>query len=134
MSARASVRMPHGATARPARSHHGTATAPAARPRPRAVAGRRARPRARLRLGRMVIPLIALLLMGVVWVNVAKLNLTTQAGQVVRHAEQVQAQTAELQARLVQRDGSVRARAAAELGMEDAAPNSRQYLAAPAVR
>jgi hypothetical protein len=113
--------------ARPAPAHR-----PAPRPRPAAAPARGARPRTRTRATRLIIPLIAILLMGIVWVNVAKLHLTTETGRVLQQAEEVQAQTAELESRLIQRDGSVRDRAARVLQMEDAPANSRQYLTAPA--
>ena len=57
-------------------------TRPRSRPSSRPAAARppRARRRARLRMGKWVIPLVALVLGGIVWVNVAKLTVTHQTG------------------------------------------------------
>ncbi len=96
-------------------------TAP--RPRPRAA------PRARLRAGRLVIPLIALILGGIVWVNVAKLSLTNQTGQVIERARSVESETARLKARLELKDASVRLNAQRQLGMID--PGPVNYLDIP---
>ena len=73
------------------------AAAPTGAARPRPV--RAARRRGRLRLGRLAIPLVALVLGGIVWVNVAKLTLTNETGQVIERARSVEAETARLKSR-----------------------------------
>ena len=69
-----------GAASAEPRRRAAPAPQPRTRPRavPRAAPRRAARPRTRVRLGRLVIPLIALLLGGIVFVNVAKLTLTNR--------------------------------------------------------
>ena len=63
-------------------------TRPRSRPSSRPAAARppRARRRARLRMGKWVIPLVALVLAGIVWVNVAKLTVTHRTGEVIEKA------------------------------------------------
>lgn len=122
MSARATARS-RAATA-PARPRHDERRAPRPRPRPRAVPP----PRARLRIGPLVIPLIALVLGGIVWVNVAKLSLTNETGKVIERARVVEGQTARLKSDLEQRDAAVRRNAQAKLGMVSPEPDSVTYL------
>ena len=55
-----------------------------------------------MRLGRLAIPLIALVLGGIVWINVAKLTLTHETGQVIEQARSVEAETARLKSRFEQ--------------------------------
>ena len=109
-----------------------TAPAPQPRPRPRpaprAAPRRAARPRARVRLGRVAIPLIALVLAGIVWVNVAKLTLTNQTGQVIQRARSVESETARLQSALEQRNARVSQNAQRRLGMESRSGDSLTYL------
>jgi hypothetical protein len=134
---------PARATAAP-RAGAGTATrsraaAPAAAPRPRRAPSRRAAPRTgaaraprpRIKLGFLIVPLIALLLAGVVWVNVAKLALTTETGRVVDRARSVEAETVRLKGRLEQQDGAVNARARDQLGMVDPPSQSLVILDVP---
>ena len=109
-------------------------TAPApARPRPRTrPASRPTRPRparagsrrTRVRLGRLAIPLIALVLGGIVWINVAKLTLTHETGQVIEQARSVEAETARLQEplRAAQRDRHRPGREAPGHGLAARAP------------
>ena len=101
--------------------------APARRPqaRPRPVARRRA---TRVRLGPLVIPIIALVLGGIVWVNVAKLSLTNQTGQVIEQSRTVEAQTARLKSQLEQLDARVRDNAQKRLGMVSPEGDSVTYL------
>lgn len=121
MSTRATARS-RGATApaRPRPDERRTA-----RPRPRAVPRR---PRARLRMGPLVIPLIALVLGGIVWVNVAKLSLTNETGKVIERSRVVEGQTARLKSDLEQRDAAVRRNAQNKLGMVSPEPDSVTYL------
>lgn len=112
-------------TARPLR-------APAARPEPRPAQRRAAprparrppapaqRPRARRRArpgGLAWIPVLALLLGGIVWVNVAKLRVTTTTSQVVQRAQAVESETVRLRARLGQERPAIAERAQTQLGM-----------------
>jgi len=99
-----------------------------ARPRP-AGAGRR---RTRVRLGRLAIPLIALVLGGIVWINVAKLTLTHETGQVIERARSVEAETARLKSRFEQRNATVIARAEKRLGMVSPPSSEVTYLDAGA--
>lgn len=77
------------------------ATPPA---RPRAVAPR-ARTRPRLRI--LLIPLAALLLGGIVWLNVAKLAVTTETTRVVERARATESQLLRLQGKLAQQEAAV---------------------------
>ena len=89
---------------------------PVAARAPRPARGRAARARARSPRrraarapgARLVIPLIALVLGGIVLVNVAKLSLTNQTGQVIERARSVEAETARLKshARAARRPGA----------------------------
>ena len=121
-----------GATARAVRP----ATAPAPRPRPKLVPapkrGRLAGLRVHgVRLAWVVIPLIAVLLGGVVWVNVARLNLTTQTGRTVDMYDRTQSEILKLRAKLAQKDGEVVDQAAKRLGMVQAPGNGLTYVTVP---
>jgi cell division protein FtsL len=115
------------------------AAAPAEAPRPRRAPSHRPAPRtgtahaprARIKLGFLLVPLIALLLAGVVWMNVAKLALTTETGRVVDRARSVEAETVRLKGRLEQQDGAVNARARDQLGMVDPPSQSLVILDVP---
>jgi hypothetical protein len=114
-------------------------TAPApARPRPRARPASRPRParsggrRTRVRFGRLAIPLVALVLGGIVWINVAKLTLTHETGQVIEQARSVEAETARLKSRFEQRNATVIARAEKRLGMVSPPSSEVTYLDAGA--
>ncbi len=112
-----------------------TATAPDRRPRERHEERARPRPRAvprrtiqRRRLGLLVIPLIAIVLGGIVWINVAKLTLTNETGKVIERARVVEGQTARLKSDLEQRNAAVRRNAQNKLGMVSPEPDSVTYL------
>jgi hypothetical protein len=75
---------------------------------------------------------IALLLGGIVWVNVSKLTLTAETGAVVERARAVEAETVRLEAELEKADGAVVDRARARLGMVPAKGDAVTYLDAPA--
>ncbi len=127
-AASARVRVTGAATAvarpRPGDDPHARPAPP--RARPRAVPARRSRPG--LRLGPLVIPLVALILGGIVWVNVAKLSLTNETGKVIEKARVVEGQTARLKSDLEQRDAAVRRNAQVTLGMVSPGPDSVTYL------
>jgi len=76
----------------------------------------------------MVIPVIAVLLGGIVWVNVARLNLATQTSVVIEESRQAQFETARLQSQLDQRDGATVNRARNQLGMVTAPSEGVTYL------
>ena len=97
---------------------------PRSRPRPRPVARRRSG----VRLGPLVIPIIALVLGGIVWVNVAKLALTNDTGKVMERSRAVEAQTARLQSQLDQLDARVRDNAQKRLGLQLPSGDSVTYL------
>jgi hypothetical protein len=100
---------------------------PRARPRPAGPRAVRAG-RARVRWGRVAIPVIALVLAGIVWVNVAKLTLTHETGRVVERARSVEAETARLKSRFEQRNATVIARAEKRLGMVSPPSDAVTYL------
>jgi hypothetical protein len=75
-----------------------------------------------------VIPLIAIVLGGIVWVNVEKLALTNETGKVMERSRAVEAQTARLQSRLDQLDARVRDNAQKRLGMVLPSGDSVTYL------
>lgn len=126
MSTRAAARAvgaaPAGARPRPSQPSRPAVP----RPRPRAVPRRRRR--SGLRLGPLAIPLVALLLGGIVWVNVAKLSLTNETGKVIERSRVVEGQTARLKSDLEQRDAAVRRNAQIKLGMISPEPDSVTYL------
>ncbi|NBQ63496.1 MAG: hypothetical protein EBU40_14600 [Proteobacteria bacterium] len=84
-----------------------------------------------VRLAWVVIPFIAILLGGVVWVNVARLNLTTQTGRTVDMYDQVQSDVLKLRAKLAQKDGQVVDQAARRLGMVQAPGTGLTYVTVP---
>ncbi len=110
---------------------------PAPRPRPRLVPPPSRRSRVQrlqlhgVRLAWVAIPLIAILLGGVVWVNVARLNLTTQTGRTVDMYDQSQSDILKLRAKLAQKDGQVVAQAAKRLGMVQAPGIGLTYVSVP---
>ena len=79
---------------------------PKERTRPRAVPTSRRR-RFRLRLGLAVIPLVAVLFAGVVWLNAAKLSVTKRQGQIVRQIAGVGDQIGQLKSAQAQKNGEV---------------------------
>ena len=115
-----------------------TRAAPNPRPRPSVEPGARPRPRTqprpvprrepRIRMAYVVIPLIALILGGIVLVNVAKLSLTNRTGQVIERSRTIEAETAVLKSRLEREDASVRRRAQDQLGMVAPASDGLTYL------
>ncbi len=113
------------------------APGPAPRPRPRLVPPPSRRSRVQrlqlhgVRLAWVAIPLIAILLGGVVWVNVARLNLTTQTGRTVDMYDQSQSDILKLRAKLAQKDGQVVAQAAKRLGMVQAPGIGLTYVSVP---
>jgi hypothetical protein len=89
-------------------------------------------PRARIRPGLLLIPFIALLLAGIVWINVSKLAFTAETGRVVERARQVEAQNVRLKAQLDRVNATVVDRAQERLGMGLAAESSITPLKVPA--
>lgn len=102
---------------------------PEARPAPRS----RRRPALRLRARVLWLPVITLLLGGIVWVNVAKLQLTRQTSAVVERQNVVQSENIRLNARLQQQSGAVQQLAQDRLGMESPASAQTQFLRVPAI-
>lgn len=95
-------------------------TRPAARPTrtaPRRGRSRAPATRARIRPGLVIIPIIALLLAGIVWINVSKLAFTAESGRVVERSRQVEAQNVRLRAQIDRARATVIDRAQARLGM-----------------
>ena len=135
MSTRATARARTAGPATAPRPRSRPAAAPAPRPRRAAPAAPRPRPRpravttqARLRSAWVVIPLIAVILGGIVFVNVAKLSLTNRTSQVIERARSVESETARLKATLDAKDAAVRASAQERLGMVEPALGEARYL------
>ncbi|MGA0069396.1 MAG: hypothetical protein ACO3PB_08080, partial [Miltoncostaeaceae bacterium] len=84
-----------------------------------------------VRLAWVLIPLIALLLGGVVFVNVQRLNLTTQTGRTVDMYNQAQSDILRLRAVLAEKDGQVVEQAAKRLGMVLAPGSGLTYVSVP---
>ena len=87
-----------------------------ARPAPRPAVRRR--PVARPRGIAVWIPAIAILLGGIVCVNVARLQLTDQTSRVIQKSNNIRAENLRLDARLQQQNASVQEQARTRLGME----------------
>lgn len=122
--------------ARVARPSTRPAPAPQQRPRPRVITSPAPTVLQRLRLQGMrlawvLIPVIAMLLGGVVWVNVQRLNLTTQTGRTVDMYNQAQSDILRLRAVLAEKDGQVVDQAARRLGMVQAAGSGLTYVSVP---
>lgn len=105
-------------------------------PRPRVVSSRQPTLRERLhlegiRLAWVLVPVIALLLGGVVFVNVQRLNLTTQTGRTVDMYNQAQADILKLRAVLAEKDGQVVDQAVRRLGMVQAPGSGLTYVSVP---
>lgn len=115
MSTRAATaRAAAPATTRRARAAQpAPARAPQRRPAPRPVHARRSR----LHPGLLLIPIVAALLAGIVWINVSKLAFTAETGRVVERARQVEAQNVRLKAQLDRVNATVVDRAQERLGM-----------------
>lgn len=97
-------------------------------PRPRPVRRTASARRPRFRMGVLWIPVIAVLLGGIVWVNVAKLQMTTTTSRVVDRAQRVEAETVRLRARLGQRNAVVIDRAQDRLDMRIPAEGDVEFL------
>ncbi len=105
-------------------------------PRPKVIHSRKPTLLEKLRLDGMrlvwvLVPLIALLLGGVVFVNVQRLNLTTQTGRTVDMYNQAQADILRLRAVLAEKDGQVVDQAVKRLGMVQAPGNGLTYVSVP---
>jgi hypothetical protein len=126
-SARASARPATRPRAVPTRNR---VSAPARRTQIRS-AGRSVQARRRRRAWWLLVPVVALLLGGIVWVNVAKLTLTAETGAVVERARAVEAETVRLEAELERADAAVVDRARDQLDMVPARGDAVTYLTAP---
>lgn len=131
------VAAPAPRTSNPGDRHRSGASHPMRAPRPRVVHSRDKRTlRERLhlegvRLAWVLIPLIALMLGGVVFVNVQRLNLTTQTGRTVDMYNQAQADILRLRAVLAEKDGQVVDQAVKRLGMVQAPGSGLTYVSVP---
>lgn len=103
---------------------------PAPSPRPRRTT-RSVRAERRRRAWWLLVPVVALLLGGIVWVNVAKLTLTAETGAVVERAWAAEAETVRLEAELERADAAVVDRARDQLEMVPARGDAVTYLTAP---
>ena len=102
---------------------------PRPRPRPQAVPAARRRRRPRFRLGLTVIPLVAVLFAGVVWLNSAKLAITKQQGQIARSTVLVREELSALKSQQAQSDAKV-TKAAELAGMIRPKSDQWTYLTA----
>ncbi len=84
-----------------------------------------------VRLAWVLVPVIALLLGGVVFVNVQRLNLTTQTGRTVDMYNEAQGDILRLRALLAEKDGQVVDQAATRLGMVQAPGSGLTYVSVP---
>jgi hypothetical protein len=82
-------------------------------------------------MGPLVIPLIALLLGGIVWVNVAKLSLTDRTGTAIERSRSIEGETARLASTLQSRESSIRRNAEKRLGMVAPPDDGVTYLTPP---
>lgn len=131
MSARGSAARARRTTSAPEREDRRTrGKRPTLRTVPEAPPRRR-RP-ALGRMGLLAVPLIAALLGGIVWINVAKLNVTAQTGAVLEQSRSVESDNVRLQGQLEQRNSQVIDDAQARLGMVPAPNDQVVRLTAPA--
>lgn len=110
--------------------------APRPRPRQQAPVRRAPRPRAvpRPRGIAVWIPAVAILLGGIVWVNVARLQLTDQTSRVIERANAVRSETLRLEARFNQQNASVQEQARTRLGMDQPASDGDiKFLSVPSI-
>jgi hypothetical protein len=84
-----------------------------------------------MRLGLAVIPAIAVLLGGIVWITGAQLALTNRTSELAQRYRDVQAEARRLQAQVALGQGAVAVQAAARLGMVQAPSSAVTYLTAP---
>jgi hypothetical protein len=80
-----------------------------------------------------VIPLVAVMFGGVVWLNAAKLDITKQQGQVARSTILVQQELSNLRSQQAQFDARV-IKAAEQAGMTQPKSGEWTYLNAPQAR
>ncbi|MGD9696844.1 MAG: hypothetical protein AB7V42_14430 [Thermoleophilia bacterium] len=91
----------------------------------------RAPRRAQIRWGRLLIPIIAIVLAGIVWVNVAKIALTNETSRVVERSRLLDAETSRLKAEVEDANATLAARAERQLGMRSPGDGGRIILDAP---
>lgn len=100
-------------------------------PGPRRITRRRGRARLRLRLGGAAIPVTAVLLGGIVWLNVTNLQLTNRLNQTQNATQSVNADSARLRAAISRRDNSVLSEAKRRLDMELPAEDAVTFVRPP---
>lgn len=105
--------------------------APQRRPAPGPRRITRRRGRARLRLGGVAIPVTAVLLGGIVWLNVTNLQLTNRLNQTQNATQSVNADSARLRAAISRRDNSVLSEAKRRLDMELPAEDAVTFVRPP---
>ena len=103
---------------------------PQARPRPKPVARKRPAPRRRVTGGVLWIVFVAVLLTGIVALNVAVLRLNVQLDRLSRERADLRAQNSALQSQLSSAASSQRIEqlAAKRLGLRPADPDSTAYV------
>jgi hypothetical protein len=80
----------------------------------------------------MWVPALALMLGGIVWINVATLRLSTRSSLTIQRSTEAQAEIANLNTSLQQEYAQVRIAAAHSLGMKQETPAQVTVLRAPA--
>ncbi len=101
---------------------------------PRFAPAARRRPVARPRGIAMWIPAVAILLGGIVWVNVARLQLTDQTSRVIERSNAVRSETLRLEAKFNQQNASVQEQARNRLGMDQPASDGDvKFLSVPPI-
>ena len=100
------------------------------RPRPKPVAGKRTAPRRRVTGGVLWIVFVAVLLTGIVALNVAVLRLNVQLDRLSRERADLRAQNSALQSQLSSAAASqqIQQLAAKRLGLKPADPDSTVYV------
>jgi hypothetical protein len=84
-----------------------------------------------VRLGLAVIPAVALLLGGIVWITGAQLALTNRTSELAQRYREVQAEARRFQAQVALGQGAVAVQAATRIGMVQAPSSAVTYLTAP---
>lgn len=133
MTARARANTAATARPRPRTREEEPRTRPRqARPAPRSAPRPRTVPRPRGIA--LWIPAVAILLGGIVWVNVARLQLTDQTSKVIERSNAVRSEMLRMDARFNQQRASVQEQARARLGMDQPGEGfAQQFLPVPEI-
>ena len=140
MAVRASAapaRAPRPRAPRPDEAPRRRQPAPERRPRSqsrsRSQHRRRTRTLPRVRGGWLWLPIVTLALGGIVWINVARLQLTRQTSDVITRAAVIDAQNARLADQLERQSAAIENLASARLGMTRATDGQISFLQVPKI-